>query len=438
MDKEVRKKSLGYSVKDGVAWSVNTGLGSNYITYYALALKANNAQIGLLTSVPNLVANLSQLEMPKVMEKTSRKRIVTNCVMVQALTWLPISLVAILFLFFGVNGIIAPTLLILFYTVYLLIGALVSPAWSSWMGDLVPEKERGRFFGRRNRIVGFAGILAMLVGALFLDIFKNWSYALLSFVTLFIVAMVARLISWRYLTKQYEPKFKYEHEYYFSFSSFVKRMKDNNFGRFTIYVTLMDLMVNLASPFFAVYMLLELNFSYLVIAIVTLSASVTTVLFMPIWGKFSDKYGNLRSLRICGLLIPAIPVLWLVSPNPFYLIIVQGISGILWAGFNLASVNFIYDAASKQRRGICFAYFGVLDGICIFVGATLGGLFATYVSVGFMTTLFLLFLISGVLRLVVSAIMLPKLKEVRKVEPAKPIWYFIGDFLRRRPHSHSH
>jgi MFS family permease len=215
-------------------------------------------------------------------------------------------------------------------------------------------------------------------------------------------------------------------------------MKDNNFGRFTIYVTLMDLMVNLASPFFAVYMLLELNFSYLVIAIVTLSASVTTVLFMPIWGKFSDKYGNLRSLRICGLLIPAIPVLWLVSPNPFYLIIVEGISGILWAGFNLASVNFIYDAASKQRRGICFAYFGVLDGICIFVGATLGGLFATYVSVGFMTTLFLLFLISGVLRLVVSAIMLPKLKEVRKVEPAKPIWYFIGDFLRRRPHSHSH
>jgi len=304
------------------------------------------------------------------------------------------------------------------------------------MGDLVPEKERGRFFGRRNRIVGVAGILAMLVGGIFLSVFKK-SDVLLGFVTLFIVAMVARLISWRYLTKQYEPKFKYEHEYYFSFSSFVKRMRNNDFGRFTIYVTSMDLMVNLASPFFAVYMLLELNFSYLVIAIITLSASITTVLFMPLWGNFSDKYGNLRSLRICGLLIPAIPVLWLVSPNPVYLIIVQGISGIFWAGFNLASINFIYDAVSKQRRGICFAYFGVLDGICIFVGATLGGLFATYVNVGFMSTLLLLFLISGVLRLAVSVIMLPKLREVRKVKPAKPIWYFIGDF-RRRLHLHLH
>ena len=437
MDEKVRKKSLSYSVKDGVAWSVNTGLGSNYITYYALQLSANPAQIGLLTSVPNLVANLSELGTPKLMEKTGRKRIVTNCVMAQALTWLPISLIAILFLFFGVNGVIAPMLVILFYTVYLLMGALISPAWSSWMGDLVLEKERGRFFGRRNRIVGTTGIFAVLAGGMFLSIFTK-SDVLFGFIMLFFVAMVARLISWHYLTKQYEPKFKYKHEYYFGFSNFVRKIKDNNFGRFTIYVTSMDLMVNLASPFFAVYMLLELNFSYLVIAIITLSASITTVLFMPLWGNFSDKYGNLRSLRICGLLIPAIPVLWLVSPNPVYLIIVQGISGIFWAGFNLASINFIYDAVSKQRRGICFAYFGVLDGICIFVGATLGGLFATYVNVGFMSTLLLLFLISGVMRLAVSAVMLPKLREVREVKPAKPIWYFIWDSIRRRLPTHLH
>jgi MFS family permease len=438
MDEKARKKSLKYSTKDGVAWSVNTGLGSNFITPYALKLGANNTQIGLLTSVPNLVASLSQLETPKLMEKASRKKIVTNCVMVQALTWLPISLVAILFLFFGGNAMIAPTLVIIFYTVYLLMGTLVSPAWSSWMGDLVPEKERGRFFGRRNRIVGFAGIIAMLVGALFLDFFKNWNYALLSFVAIFMVAMVARLISWHYLTKQQEPKFKYEHEYYFSFSNFVKRMRNNNFGRFTIYVASMDLMVNLAAPFFAVYMLKELNLNYFVFTVITVSASLATVLSMPFWGKFSDRYGNLRALKICGLLIPAIPILWLVSPNPIYLVFVQFISGTVWAGFNLAAVNFIYDAVSRQRRGICFAYFGTLDGICIFVGATLGGLFATYANVGFMSTLLLLFLVSGVLRLAVSAIMLPELKEVRKVEPTKPIWYSIWESIRRRLPTHLH
>lgn len=441
MDEEVRKKSLSYSVKDGIAWSVNSGLGSSYIAPYALALNANNTQIGLLTSVPNLVASLSQLETPKLMEKTSRKRMVTNCVLVQALTWLPISLIAFLFLFSKVDGLIAPMLVILFYTIYLLMGSFVSPAWSSWMGDLVLKKERGKFFGRRNTIVGIAGLSAMLFGALFLDIFKQ-SEVLFGFVTLFLIAMVARLVSRYFLTKQYEPKFKYEHEYYFSFSSFVRKMKDNNFGRFTIYVTLMTLAVNLAAPFFTVYMLqappLGLGFSYLIFVAITLSASVSTVLFMPLWGKFSDKYGNLRSLRICGLFIPIVPILWLYSTNPVYLIIAEGISGFFWAGFNLASTNYIYDAVSKQRRGICFAYFGALNGIGIFVGATLGGLFATYINVGFMSTLLFLFLISGVLRLAVSVIMLPKLKEVRKVEPSRPLWYFMGDFIRKRlpPHSH--
>ncbi len=441
MDEKTRKKSLSYSVKDGVAWSVNSGLGSSYIAPYALALNANNAQIGLLTSVPNLVANLSQLETPKLMEKTGRKRIVTNCVLVQALTWLPISLVAFLFLFLKVDSLIAPMLVILFYTVYLLLGSFISPAWSSWMGDLVQKKERGRFFGRRNTIVGTAGLSAMLVGGLFLDIFKK-SEVLFGFVALFLIAMVARLISRYFLTKQHEPKFKYEHEYYFSFSSFVRKMKDNNFGRFTIYVTLMTLTVNLAAPFFTVYMLqappLGLGFSYLIFVVITLSASVSTVLFMPLWGKFSDKYGNLRSLRICGLFIPLVPVLWLFSANPVYLIIAEGFSGFFWAGFNLASTNFIYDAVSRQRRGICFAYFGALNGIGIFVGATLGGLFATYINVGFMPTLLFLFLISGVLRLAVSVVMLPKLKEVRKVSPAKPLWYFVGDFIRKRLPLHSH
>jgi MFS family permease len=444
MDEKTRKKSLSYSIKDGVAWSVNSGLGNSYVAPYALkALNANDAQIGLLTSVPNLISSLSQVETPKLMEKTSRKRIVTTCVLIQALTWLPISLVAVLFLYFGINGIIASALLIVFYTMYLTMGSFVSPAWSSWMGDLVPEKERGRFFGRRNEILGVAGISAMLFGALFLDIFGKVNIAF-GFILLFLIAMAARLISWYFLRKQYEPKFKYKHEYYFTFSSFVRRMKDNNFGRFTLYVMLMAFAVNLASPFFAVYMLREqgvgLGFTYLAFIAVTVSAQLCQMLFMPVWGKFSDRYGNLIVLKICGLLVPLIPMLWLLSPNftypanLIYLITIEGIGGFFWAGFNLASTNFIYDAVTKQRRGICFAYFGALNGVGVFVGATMGGLLANY----FLPTLLALFLISGVARLIVSLIMLPRLKEVRKVKPVRPLWYFMGDFIRKRLPLHSH
>lgn len=437
MDKETRKKSLDYSLKDGVAWSVNSGLGNSYITPYALAMNANEAQIGLLTSVPNLVANLAQIKTPKLMERMSRKRITTNCVLLQALTWLPIAFVAFMFLFLGINGVIAPMLVILFFTLLLTLGTFAAPAWSSWLGDLVPKGERGRFLGRRDAILSGAGILAMLLGGLFLDLFRR-SEVLFGFVALFLMAMAARLISWYFLRKQYEPKYTYKGEYYFTFSRFVRRMKDNNFGRFTVYVMLMMLVVNIAAPFFSVYMLQELKFSYFIFVAIILSASFTHMLGIPLWGKFSDKYGNLRPLRMCGLLVPLVPILWLFSTNPIYLIIVECFSGFIWAGFNLAATNFIYDAVSKQRRGICFAYFGALNGIGIFVGATLGGVFATYFKVGFMSTLLFLFLISGILRLAVSAAMLHKIKEVRKVEPARPLWYFMGDVIRKRMPPRAH
>ena len=436
MDEATRKKSLGYSIKEGVAWSVSNGLGSAYIAPYAISMKANNVQIGLLTSIPNLAANLSEVRAPKLMERTSRKRIVNAGVLLQTVILLPIALIAPLYLFFNI-GSMAAILVIAFYTIYLMLGAFINPAWASWVGDIVPEKERGRFFSKRATFLGMAGIMAMLSGGVFLN-FLRPDQALYGFVALFLLAALARFFSWYLLRKQYEPKFKYRDEYYFSFSSFVRKMSGNNFGRFTIYVTLITFALSLASPFFAVYMLKELKFGYLEYVSVVLSASVAEVLSMRAWGKFSDRYGNLRALRICGMLVPVLPVLWLFSASPLYLMAIEALSGVIWGGFNLSSTNFIYDAVTKQRRGICFSYFGALNGVGIFLGATLGGLIANYVSVGFMSILLFLFLISGISRLVVSLVMLPRIKEVREVEEPKPLKYYMGGLIRKRLPLHPH
>ena len=51
-----------------------------------------------------------------------------------------------------------------------------------------------------------------------------------------------------------------------------------------------------------------------------------------------------------------------------------------------------------------------------------------------LTPILFLFLISGVLRLLFSITMLPQLREVRKVQPSRPLWYFMESFIRRRFH----
>jgi len=52
------KKSLKFSVLDGAAWAAMFGLTQNYITPFALALKATTVQIGLLSSLPNFATAL--------------------------------------------------------------------------------------------------------------------------------------------------------------------------------------------------------------------------------------------------------------------------------------------------------------------------------------------------------------------------------------------
>jgi len=425
-EKLEKEKTMKLSIKEGASASAMTGFGSDYITPYALALNANNAQIGFLSSIPGLLSPLSQIFGSKLMEKYSRKKIIVFFVFLQALMWLPILLLSLLF-WKNIFSIYLPIILIVFYAIYAILGAIAGPSWFSLMGDIVPGKIRGRYFGKRNKIAGVVALIATITAAFILDFFKTKGFLLIGFSLLFFLACIFRLFSSSLFKKHYDPHFKLEKGYYFSIFQFIKKAPSNNFGRFVIFVALIQFATIIAGPFFAVYMLKDLGFSYTTFMLVNISSSIASLLFMPLWGKFSDKFGNRELLRIGAFLIPFFPILWLFSSSPTYLILVpQLLGGIGWAAFNLATSNFIYDSVTPQKRGICVSYYNIFIGTGVFLGATLGGLMAHYLTITFMNKLLFIFLTSGVIRLLIALIMMPRIKEIKKVtKPAKnPILYF--------------
>ena len=157
-----KEKTLSLSIKEGSTTSVMSGISDSYITPYALSLNANNAQIGLLSSFSGLVSPLSQLLGSRLMEKYSRRRIIITSVSLQALTWLPIILLGIFFLS---NSFVSylPIILIAFYSLYAIFGAIAGPSWFSLMGDLVPEKIRGKYFGKRGKICGAIALASTII-----------------------------------------------------------------------------------------------------------------------------------------------------------------------------------------------------------------------------------------------------------------------------------
>ena len=422
---KIIEKSLNYSVKDGVAASISVNVGENFISPYAIALKATNFQLGLLSALPNLIP--IQLLTKSAMEKFSRKKIMMMGIFVQILMWILIASLG----FLSLKGFSwAPIALIILFTVYTLAALFMSPAWASWMKDLTEKVKLGKYFGMRNKVCGILGLAALILAGILLNKFKEIGYVFFGFAILFLLAAIFRTISRSYLKKQHEPELKIKKEAYFSFWQFVKKAPTNNYGLFVIFIALINFAISISGPFFSPYMLKVLKFDYVTYIMINLVISaIATLLTMSLWGKFIDKYGCVKTMKINVWLIPVVPVLWLISSNVYWLVAVQLISGTIWAGFNLAAGTFTYQAVTNQRINLCVAYSSVFNGLAVFLGALIGGLI-TSLNITFMNVFLFVFLVSGIARVGVILILFNKIKEIRPAKSKKPVAFLIKEVLR--------
>ena len=423
IDKSIVQKvenALRFSTAEGMAYGAVMGFGDNYIVAFAVALQTSNFQIGILCSVPGFLASLAQLwDVNLVRHLKSRKTLVLIFALLQALMFIPI--LGLAFLPSASDG----WWLILFATIYSISAALVSPAWGSIMAEVVPEHLRGRYFSLRGSLSTLTNTITLLAGGIFLTFLAR--KALWGFAILFGAAFLARIISWGLLTKLFEVPHKITIQNKVKTSDFARSLVSTNLGRYMLFIFSMSFAVNIASPYFAVYQLQDLKFSYFTFAALGTASSIATLLTISRWGRAADRIGNLKVMSVTSALIPLIPLLWLVSTNLLFLGFVQVFSGLAWAGFNLCSVNYLYDATSIENRTRYLAYFNCGNGLAAGLGALLGGYLITHMPVLRGYQILSIFLISGVLRGVASIIFLPRLREVRRVStvPAAELFHML-------------
>jgi MFS family permease len=415
------QKSLEHSLKDAGAYAVMIGIGETYLSAFALFLKASTPQMGLLASLPSLLASLVQLFSAWLGRWTGqRKAIVLIGASVQALAWLPLIVLPILFRDYAVPLLIACVVL------YHCGAHLAAPQWSSLMGDIVPDRRRGRFFALRTSIVSIVTCIALMIGGLTLHVSSARDATLQGFIILFSIAMLARLTTVYQLSKMHDPSGLVAAMEVPVGQGWWQRLRHSNFVRFSIFFALVQFSVAIASPFFTVYMLRDLQFSYIMFMCNTGMAVFAQFLTLNRWGRISDIFGNRRILAATGVLLPTMPLLWVFSSNFWYLLVVQAISGLAWAGFSLSASNFLYDLISRDKRATYLAIHNVLASFGIFAGAILGGYLGatlpTAISIfghtySWLSPLLGVFLISALVRATIVVLLVPKIREVRNVRP---------------------
>jgi MFS family permease len=416
------RRTLRLSQQEAVASSTTTATGDNFFNAFAIHLGANAVQMGWLTAFPQFFGALMQLLSAWLGGYLPRKPLVVFAAAAQALAMLLLAGVA------AWHGSGAVAWLIALAIVYHAALNLLQPQWRAWMGSLVPQRRRGAFFAARTRLTMVSTLIVFVGGGALLS-FGNrvLDIAWLGFCVLFAIAAVGRMVSASLLWRMHDPDPRPAKEERDSFrrslTNLRDALRDKTFRDYTLFVAGMQGMVAISAPFFAVYMLRDLQFSYLHFTINHAASIATQFATLHFWGRFSDRFGNRIVMLATASLLPVLPLLWLVSPDAGWLILVQVISGIAWSGFTLSTANYLYDIRPHKTRFATYAAVQSAFGAAlVFAGALAGGYLASAAPtiIGWLpfadaigSPLFLVFLISGLLRAGVIAWFWPRAVEPR-------------------------
>jgi MFS family permease len=449
-----KEDSINYSIKDGLYSSVKGGLTESFVMPFAIALSASTGMLAALSSIPDLLASFFQLFSQASLKffKTRSKLIVWTA-FIQSLMWLPLLFIPLVA---GSNITLALTLLLIFITLEKIFGTFQGPILNSMLGDIIDDDKRGEFFGKRNRIVNLMGFISTFLAGLLLTFFKqfdsgnNAHYIFFGFGILFFLAFIFRAIASYYKSKIYDSPYTPQKNN-ITFFNFMKNMTHNNYGIFVLYIFMFKLVAFISAPFFALYLLRDLGISYIYFTLILGASIMASFITMGMWGKIIDKHGSKLVLTISAFLTPLTALLLVFAmfiKDPLWLFIFllleEAFSGFVWAGFNLSTSSFLFDSTSKEERVKYIAYYNFLTGIAVFLGAMLGGVLIrfyprwTIVSTALVSAIPVIYVTTGVLRLLITSIFIKKVRESRMVEIDFPGRGFFHRVLTVNPHSHNH
>jgi len=140
------------------------------------------------------------------------------------------------------------------------------------------------------------------------------------------------------------------------------------------------------------------------------------------WGRIADVYGNRLILIVTSISLPIVPAIWLLSDNFWALLLFQALSGLSWSGFTLSVGNLLYELVPQTRRAAYVAFHNAGTAMGVFAGAMIGALLqgilppraVLFGSSGILSNLLYLFVISGVMRGVLAALLARRVRELRK------------------------
>jgi len=361
------RRGLRQVIKDGMAsQAMATLTGGAFLTALALRLGANNAIIGLLAAIP-FIAQLTQIPALFLVEWYRRRR--TICVWASAISRAAWLVVAFAPLIFPSN--LQIRVLLWSVTVHSVLAAVSSVSWNSWIRDLIPEEMLGRFFSRRMIFTTSVAIILSFLGGYFLDFWNQrfpekdlFGYSVLYFFGFFFGIVGVYFLS----TIPDVPMPPYAEPV--RLRTLFRPFADNNFRKLLHFSSLWNFAINLATPFFVVYMLQRLGLPMTFIIVLQILSQLVSMVFLSIWGKLADAFSNKSVLAVSAPLYIGAIVSWSFTTLPEkhlltvpLLVAIHIAMGASQAGVTLATGNIGLKLSPRGEAGPYLAAYNVFNSL---------------------------------------------------------------------------
>ncbi len=353
------------------------------------------AAFGILAALP-FIGALLQLPASYMMEKHSFRRRTTiigalvsrSCwVVVGLLPWvLPLEMTW-------------PMMLLLVFFAWAAMHC-ATPGWISWMADLVPDKIRGRFLGKRRSVGMLVGVFASLAVGWMLDVVEKAGNPpqILLMVTssVFMIAGLLGVIEVIGYARLILPDKPAPKEPYNWLSSLSEPLKSKSFRYYLAFNIIFIFSIGYIGQYIWLYAFESLKLENWVanLLLVTIPLLISG-LVQTAWGKLMDRVGKKPVMIITVFLCIIGPLGWLLCmPGdlfmvslpyvgefpipayvPGYLFVLVAVAA--YPGFDLANFNILIGISGTGSKGSVYV---AVNSICAAVAGALSGIMATIIT----------------------------------------------------------
>lgn len=230
--------------------------------------------------------------------------------------------------------------------------AVAGVSWNAWIQEWVPDRLRGKFFGRRNGTLQISTLTFMLVAGWVL---ARWNYSILAFQVIVAGAVFMRVFSLRWQWQSPTRPLRHAVVPQLPIREQLRVvLRARSLLVFIGFGAVWSFAANCFGPFYHVFMFEQLDFTAFDVGIFLTLSQLGGALSLPAWGRLLDRFGNKSVMTFSLILWQAQYLVWcFITPqNNVWLYAMWTWAGMTSAGFVLGQFTILLRLIPAQAKSL--------------------------------------------------------------------------------------